>query len=357
MTDRRPTLAVVGATGAVGSALLKVLSVRADIWGEVRLLATRASAGRKLVVRGEDVTVHSLTKKSLRGVDIAVFHVPAEVARQWVPVAAAEGAVVLDGSAAFRMDPEVPLVVPQVNAEALRDRPRGIVASPGCSTLTLLDALEALHERWTLRELVVASYQAASGAGQRGVDRLHDEMGAVAGDRGLGTVAGDVRRTVEDKLGGRPSPFAAPLALNVVPWTGVHAQEGWTSEELEIRDEVRKVLDSPELRVSATCVQVPVVTTHSLAVHATFDEAVDVDEARHALVQAPSVVVMDNPEAPDFPTPADAAGADPTFVGRVRQGLDAPESLEMFVCADNLRKGAALNTVQTAELVAAELTA
>lgn len=354
--NRKPTLAVVGATGAVGTVMLNILSMREDVWGEIRLIASPRSAGKKLRVRGEEVTVVALSEKALEGVDVAMFDVPDEVSREWAPVAAAKGAVAVDNSGAFRMDPDVPLVVPEVNPDAVRDRPRGIIANPNCTTLTMMDVLGALHRRWELTELVVATYQAASGAGQVGVDRLYDELQVVAGDRSLGTVAGDVRRSVGDKLG-EDSPFPAPLALNVVPWAGSARAAGWTSEELKVRNESRKILSLPDLKVSATCVRVPVVTTHSLAVHATFAREVSVDEARQALVQAPSVVVLDDPATGNFPTPADVVGADPTFVGRIRQALDFPNTLEMFVCGDNLRKGAALNTAQIAELIAQELTA
>ncbi len=352
----KPTLAVVGATGAVGTVMLGILSQREDVWGEIRLIASPRSAGKKLKVRGEDVTVVALSEKAFEGVDVAMFDVPDEVSAEWAPIAAAKGAVAVDNSGAFRMDPDVPLVVPEVNPDAIRNRPRGIISNPNCTTLTMMDALGALHARWNLTGLVVASYQAASGAGQPGVDRLYDELQVVAGDRSLGTVAGDVRRAIGDKLGDS-SPFPAPLALNVVPWAGSARDGGWTSEELKVRNESRKILGIPDLKVSATCVRVPVVTTHSLAVHATFDEEVSVEEARHALVQAPSVVVMDDPASANFPTPSDVVGADPTFVGRIRQALDFPNTLEMFVCGDNLRKGAALNTAQIAELVAKELTA
>jgi aspartate-semialdehyde dehydrogenase len=355
--NNRPTLAVVGATGAVGTVMLGILSQREDVWGEIRLIASARSAGKKLRVRGEEVTVVALSEKAFEGVDVAMFDVPDEVSAEWAPVAVAKGAVAVDNSGAFRMDPEVPLVVPEVNPQAVRERPRGIISNPNCTTLTMMDALGALHARWTLQSLVVASYQAASGAGQPGVDRLYDELEVVAGDRSLGTVAGDVRRAVADKLGDGDSPFPAPLALNVVPWAGSAREGGWTSEELKVRNESRKILDIPDLKVSATCVRVPVVTTHSLAVHATFAEQVSVEEARMALVQAPSVVVLDDPESANFPTPADVVGADPTFVGRIRQALDFPNTLELFVCGDNLRKGAALNTAQIAELVARELTA
>jgi aspartate-semialdehyde dehydrogenase len=221
----------------------------------------------------------------------------------------------------------------------------------------MMDALGALHRRWGLTALVVASYQAASGAGQAGIDRLQAELEVVAGDRSLGQQAGDVRRAIADKLGDGPSPFPAPLALNVVPWAGSDTGGGWSSEELKVRNESRKILGIPDLKVSATCVRVPVITTHSLAVHATFEQPITVDDARQALVEAPSVVVVDDRANLEFPTPADSVGADPTFVGRLRQALDFPDTLELFVCGDNLRKGAALNTAQIAELLAAELTA
>ncbi|MGH3496113.1 MAG: aspartate-semialdehyde dehydrogenase [Nocardioidaceae bacterium] len=355
MSGPKPTLAVVGATGAVGTVMLDILSTREDVWGEIRLVASPRSAGRRLRLRGEDVDVLALAPEVFDGVDVAMFDVPDDVSAHWAPIAVEHGAVVVDNSGAFRMDPDVPLVVPEVNGATTRERPKGIISNPNCTTLTMMDALGALHARWNLRALVVASYQAASGAGQAGIDRLYDELEVVAGQRDLGQSAGDVRRALADKLGD-DSPFPAPLALNVVPWAGSAREDGWTSEELKVRDESRKILGIPDLAVSATCVRVPVVTTHSLVVHATFERNVDVDLARRLMVEAPSVVVIDDPDAPDFPTPVDAVGSDPTFVGRVRQALDFPRTLELFVCGDNLRKGAALNTAQIAELVAAELT-
>jgi aspartate-semialdehyde dehydrogenase len=351
----KPTLAVVGATGAVGTVMLDLLSTRENVWGEIRLLASARSAGKVLRCRGEDLVVQELTEESFDGVDVAMFDVPDEVSAKWAPIAASRGAVAVDNSGAFRMDPDVPLVVPEVNPAQVGNRPKGIIANPNCTTLTMMDALGALHARWGLRELVVASYQAASGAGQPGIDRLYDELDVVAGNRSLGQVTGDVRRTVNNKLGDG-SPFPAPLALNVVPWAGSVKDDGWSSEELKVRNESRKILGIPDLKVSATCVRVPVVTTHSLAVHAVFEHDIDVADARQALVEAPSVVVIDDPANGDFPTPADVVGSDPTFVGRLRQALDFPNTLELFVCGDNLRKGAALNTAQIAELVAAELT-
>jgi len=355
MTTTKPTLALIGATGAVGTVMRQILSTREDVWGEIRLVASSRSAGKLLEVRGEQVEVLALAPEVFDGVDVAMFDVPDEVSAQWAPIAAARGVVVVDNSGSFRMDPDVPLVVPEVNAAAARNRPKGIIANPNCTTLTMMDALGALHRRWTLTELVVSSYQAASGAGQPGIDRLYDELQVVGGNRELGQKAGDVRAALADKLGDS-SPFPAPLALNVVPWAGSLKDDGWSSEELKVRNESRKILDIPGLKVSATCVRVPVVTTHSLSVHAVFAEDIDVDAARQALVEAPSVVVLDDPASGEFPTPADVVGADPTFVGRLRQSLDFPNALDLFVCGDNLRKGAALNTAQIAELVARELT-
>src|SRR5689334_13837044 len=317
MSTRKPTLAVVGATGAVGTVMLGILSEREDIWGEIRLIASARSAGKLLTVRGEQVAVQAISPEAFDGVDIAMFDVPDEISAQWGPIAAERGAVVVDNSGAFRMDPDVPLVVPEVNADAARNRPKGIISNPNCTTLTMIDALGALHRQWTLTELVVASYQAASGAGQPGIDRLHDELEVVAGDRSLGSTAGDVRRALEAKLGDGPSPFPAPLALNVIPWAGSRKDDGWTSEELKVRNESRKILGIPDLKVSATCVRVPVVTTHSLAVHATFEQGITVAEARQALEAAPSIVVVDDPETLQFPTPNDTVGQDPTYVGRL----------------------------------------
>jgi aspartate-semialdehyde dehydrogenase len=346
----RPTLAVVGATGAVGTVMLDLLSTRENVWGEIRLIASPRSAGRRLPVRGGETEVTVLSEDAFDGVDVAMFDVPDEVSAAWVPVAAARGAVCVDNSGAFRMDPEVPLVVPEVNPADAARRPKGIIANPNCTTLSLIVAVGALHRAFGLEELIVASYQAASGAGQAGIDTLYGQLDKLAGTRSLGQRAGDLRGTVGD-LG----PFPAPLALNVVPWAGSLRDEGWTSEELKIRNESRKILGLPSLRVNATCVRVPVVTTHSVAVHARFSRPVGRAAAWDTLRAAPGVVLCDDPSRGEFPTPADVVGTDPTWVGRVRESLDDPNGIEFFVCGDNLRKGAALNTAQIAELVAAEL--
>jgi aspartate-semialdehyde dehydrogenase len=346
----RPVLAIVGATGAVGTVMRSIVSERADIWAEVRLVASARSAGRRLPVRGADVEVQALTPEVFDGVDLAMFDVPDEVSAEWAPVAAARGVVVIDKSGAFRMDPRVPLVVPEVNPGAAFDRPKGIISVPNCTTLSLIVALAALHRAFGLRELVAASYQAASGAGQAGTDALYDQLTKVAGNRTLGQRPGDVRAVV-----GAGGPFGAPLALNVVPWAGSVRDEGWSSEELKIRNETRKILGMPDLKITATCVRVPVITGHSLALHAVFGREVSREEAHDVLRESPGVVLVDDPARGEYPTPADVAGLDPTLVGRVRQSMDDPCALELFVSGDNLRKGAALNAAQIAELLAPTL--
>ncbi|MFZ9441685.1 MAG: aspartate-semialdehyde dehydrogenase [Candidatus Nanopelagicaceae bacterium] len=344
----KPTLAVVGATGAVGTVMLDILSTRENVWGEIRLIASARSAGKKLMCRGEELTVVALTPEAFDGVDVAMFDVPDEVSAEWGPIAAARGAVVVDNSGAFRMDKDVPLVVPEVNPGDIKKRPKGIISNPNCTTLSMIVAVGALHREYTVKELVVASYQAASGAGQSGIDTLLAQLNEVAG-KDLGSVAGDVRKAISD-LG----PFPAPLAMNVIPWAGSLKDEGYTSEELKVRNESRKILGISDLRVFATCVRVPVITTHSLAVHAVFEKKVTREGAQGILKSAPGVNLVDNPEKKEFPTPADVVGTDPTWVGRVRASADDPHTLDFFVCGDNLRKGAALNTAQIAELVAQE---
>lgn len=355
MAMDKPVLALVGATGAVGTTMIEIIDSRESVpWGEIRLIASARSAGKVLRVRGQDITVLELKPEVFDGVDIAMFDVPDEVSAEWAPIAASRGAIAVDNSGAFRMDPEVPLVVPEVNPEKVTERPKGIIANPNCTTLSMMAAMGALHREFGLEALVVSSYQAASGAGQPGIDQLQAELSAVAG-KDLGKAAGDVAAVLTEAgipVGG-DSPFPAPLVLNVVPWAGSLKDDGWSSEELKVRNESRKILGIPELKVSATCVRVPVVTTHALAIHATFSSEVSVDAARKVLGAQPTIVVKDDPAAGEWPTPADAVGGDPTVVGRIRQSLDFPNTLELFVCGDNLRKGAALNTYEVAETVAA----
>jgi aspartate-semialdehyde dehydrogenase len=328
--------------------MLDILSKRKDVYGEIRLIASARSAGKKLICRGEELTVVALSPEAFEGIDIAMFDVPDEVSKEWAPIAASKGAVVVDNSGAFRMDDQVPLVVPEVNPEQIKNRPKGIISNPNCTTLSMIVAMGALHNQYGLKELVVASYQAASGAGQPGLDILREQMNLVANTRS-GDVAGDSRKVIKDF-----GPFSAPLALNVIPWAGSLKEDGYSSEELKVRNESRKILGLKNLKVSATCVRVPVLTTHSLAVHAIFDKEVSRQVAQDVLKNAAGVELVDDPENHKFPTPADVVGTDPTWVGRVRKSLDDPNAIDLFVCGDNLRKGAALNTAQIAELVAAE---
>ena len=346
--SKKPSLAVVGATGAVGTVMLDILSKRKDVYGEIRLIASARSAGKKLVCRGEELTVVALSPEAFEGIDIAMFDVPDEVSLEWAPIAASKGCVVVDNSGAFRMDDQVPLVVPEVNPEQVKNRPKGIISNPNCTTLSMIVAMGALHKEYVLKELVVASYQAASGAGQSGLDILRKQISEVA-NTAVGDTAGDVRKVITDN-----GPFPAPLALNVIPWAGSLKQDGYSSEELKVRNESRKILGLKDLKVSATCVRVPVLTTHSLAVHAIFSKEVSRQVAQDVLKNAAGVELVDDPENHKFPTPADVVGTDPTWVGRVRKSLDDPMALDLFVCGDNLRKGAALNTAQIAELVALE---
>jgi aspartate-semialdehyde dehydrogenase len=346
--SKKPSLAVVGATGAVGTVMLDILSTRKNVYGEIRLIASARSAGKILKCRGEELTVVALTPEAFEGIDIAMFDVPDEISKEWAPIAASKGAVVVDNSGAFRMDDQVPLVVPEVNPDEIKNRPKGIISNPNCTTLSMIVAMGALHKQYGLKELVVASYQAASGAGQSGLDILREQINLIA-NTNSGDMAGDSRKVIKDF-----GPFPAPLALNVIPWAGSLKEDGYSSEELKVRNESRKILGVKNLRVSATCVRVPVLTTHSLAVHAIFEKEVSRSVAQDVLKNAAGVELVDDPENHKFPTPADVVGTDPTWVGRVRKSLDDPNAIDLFVCGDNLRKGAALNTAQIAELVAAE---
>src|SRR4030095_579262 len=241
-----------------------------------------------------------------------MFDVPDEVSLEWAPVAVSRGVTVVDNSAAFRMEQDVPLVVPEVNKGAMVRRPRGIIANANCTTMAMIMAIAPLHREYGLRELVLASYQAVSGAGQIGVDILHDQLSKVAGDRQLGSRPGNVRKAIGDALG----PVPAALALNVVPWSGSLVADGWSSEELKMRNESRKILRLPDLKVSATCVRVPVVTGHSIAVHAVFGSELHAEGARGVLRNAPGVILVDDPAAGEFPMPIDAGGPRTAVGGR-----------------------------------------
>ncbi len=353
--SKKPNIALVGATGAVGTVMVDIFNNRENIWGEIRLIASARSAGKKITVHGEELTVVALTPEAFDGIDIAMFDVPDEVSEIWAPIAAERGAIAIDNSGAFRMNDQVPLVVPEVNPEQAKNRPLGIISNPNCTTLTMMAAMGALHRKWILKELVVSSYQAVSGAGAAGIDRLAAELAVVGSNASLGSVSGDVAAALETAgVGLFDSPWSSPIALNVIPFAGSLKAGGHSSEEMKVRDESRKILGIKDLKVAASCVRVPVQVSHSLAVHATFANPLTVEEVREVLEQQPSIRVMDDPANGVFPTPNFVAGQDPTFVGRIRQSLDFTNSIELFVVGDNLRKGAALNTYEIAELVAKE---
>ena len=278
----RPSLAVVGATGAVGTVMLDLLSTREDVWGEIRLIASARSAGRRLTVRGRETEVVALSEDAFDGIDVAMFDVPDEVSAQWAPSRPPAAPWPSTTRAPSGWTPRSRWWCRRSTRSTLAIRPKGIVSNPNCTTLSLIVAVGALHRAFGLEEMVVASYQAASGAGEAGIDTLYAQLDKVAGTRLLGQRTGDVRAAIGD-LG----PFPAPLAMNVVPWAGSLKADGWSSEELKIRNESRKILGLPELKISATCVRVPVVTTHSVAVHATFAQPVSREEAWRVLRMAP----------------------------------------------------------------------
>lgn len=352
MAEQGATLAVVGATGLVGRALLALLPTGRDVWGEVRLFASCASTDVSVGHPGREQRVHELSDEAFAGVDVAVFAVPPHVALEWAPRAVAAGAVVVDSSGAFEVQEGVPLVVSEINPAAAKrySGGAGVIASPNATTLTLVNMLASLNSRWRLQELVVSTYQAVSDVGSVGVQRLYDEVNELGGDRSIGQYPGDVRRKLSELQG--ESPFPGPIAFNVVPWVGGEGDGRSSQEELEVRRELRELLQAPSLKVATTCVRVPVATSHSMTVHATFEQRMHRAEVVDALTQdANSVVVLDDPPSGEWPTPTDVVGADPIFVGRVRQLEDFPRSIELFVCGDNLRKGSALNLLEIAELV------
>ncbi|MDQ4058541.1 MAG: aspartate-semialdehyde dehydrogenase [Actinomycetota bacterium] len=336
---------LVGATGAVGTEILKILEQSHYGIDEVIPVASPRSVGRRLSFRSFEIEVRALEAQVFDGVDVALFDVADELSAQWAPVAAARGAVVVDNSAAFRMDKDVPLVVPEINPEQAAHRPKGIIASPNCSTLAMVVPLMPLHREWTVNRLVLSTYQAVSGSGQSGTEELVEQTQLVAKDPDAVREgrAGDILKGGET--------FVHPIALNVIPKCGTVREYGYTSEELKLCYETRKIMGIPDLRATATCVRVPVVAGHGVAVHAEFDDEVSVERARDLLEGAPGVELADEVENQDYPTPLRAANQDPCYVGRIRKDLFDERALEFFSVADNLRKGAALNTVQVAELL------
>ena len=326
---------IVGATGLVGSMIREILAERNFPIAQLRLFASARSAGKEL----DGVVVEDAATADFAGLDIVLFSAGGSTSRELAPKAAAAGAIVIDNSSAWRSDPEVPLVVAEVNPEALDNLPKGIVANPNCTTMAAMPVLKPLHVEAGLKKLVVSTYQAVSGAGVAGIDILARQSAHV-GDRAAELAQGGHEGVVP-----AAEKWAVPMAYNVVPLNYVLEEDGYTEEELKLRDESRKILNIPGLPVSGTCVRVPVFTGHSLSINAEFERPLSPERALELLGSAPGVVVC------DVPNPLEATGQDPVFVGRVRRDPTAESGLALFVVGDNLRKGAALNAVQIAEVL------
>jgi aspartate-semialdehyde dehydrogenase len=335
-----PHVGIVGATGLVGEMMRQILAERGFPVASLRLFASARSAGKKLWWKGAEVTVEDAATADYAGLDIVFFSAGGDTSRELAPKVAAAGAVVIDNSSAWRSDPDAPLVVSEVNPEALADIPKGIVANPNCTTMAAMPVLGPLHRAAGLKRLVVSTYQAASGAGVAGIEVLERQL--KAGGDNIAALAKD-----GSAVPLKAEKWAVPLAYNVVPFNYRLAEEGYTEEEVKLRDETRKILGIPGLPVSGTCVRVPVFTGHSLSINAEFERPLSPEAATALLADAPGVVLA------DVPNPLAASGKDPVFVGRIRADPTVEHGLALFVTGDNLRKGAALNAVQIAEALCA----
>lgn len=349
ISDSGLSVAVVGATGQVGAVMLEILAERSFPIRELRLFATARSAGTAVEFGGETIIVEDVATADAAGIDVALFSAGATGSRAHAPRFAEAGAVVIDNSSAWRMDPDVPLVVSEVNPHAAVNPPKGIIANPNCTTMAAMPVLKPLHEAAGLERLIVSTYQAVSGSGLAGAQEL---LGQVEGVLAQGHTL-DLVHDGSAVDFPQPEKYVAPIAFDVIPLAGNLVDDGdnETDEEKKLRNESRKILELPGLRVAGTCVRVPVFTGHSLSIHAEFRDDITPDRAREILASAPGVVLE------EVPTPLQAAGNDPSYVGRIRADQSAPEGkgLVLFISNDNLRKGAALNAVQIAELVAARL--
>jgi len=335
-------IGIVGATGQVGSVMRHILAERQFPVDELRMFASARSAGRPVDWQGTQITVENAATADYAGLDIVLFSAGKGTSKELAPKVAAAGAVVIDNSSAWRMDPDVPLVVAEVNPHAAANRPKGIIANPNCTTMAAMPVLRPLHDEASLLAMIAATYQAVSGAGLNGVAELDEQVRKVADGAAALTFSGSA---VEFPA---PKQFTQPIAFNVLPLAGSIVDDGSyeTDEEQKLRNESRKILEIPGLKVSGTCVRVPVFTGHSLQLNLRFARPISVARARELLADAPGVVLT------DVPTPLQAAGADPSFVGRIRVDETVDNGLALFLANDNLRKGAALNAVQIAELLA-----
>ncbi|MBZ0169604.1 semialdehyde dehydrogenase [Candidatus Methylomirabilis lanthanidiphila] len=335
MTERTFTVAVAGATGAVGETMLRLLEERNFPVRRLRLLASERSAGTSLTFRGEEIKVERLSETSFQGVEIALFSAGATRSQEFAPAAVKAGAVVIDNSSAFRMDPHIPLIVPEINPDALAGyRARGIIANPNCTTIVMVMPLKPLHDYGRIRRVIATSYQAVSGAGAKGIEEL--------------------RRQTLAWASGKPieiSAFPKQIAFNVIPHIDVFQPNGYTKEELKLVFETRKILGDESIGVSPTTVRVPVFTAHSVAINVETERRIEVDKAKELLSTMPGLVVFDEPEAGRYPVPLLAAGKDECFVGRIRADLSNDHAINLWVVGDQLRKGAALNAIQIAELL------
>lgn len=333
MTERDYRVAVVGATGAVGTMMIKVLEERNFPVSTLKALASARSVGKKVSFGGKVVSVEELTERSFEGIQLALFSAGAGVSRRFAPIAAQAGCVVVDNSSAFRMDPDVPLVVPEVNPHALRGH-KGIIANPNCSTIQMVVALKPIHDAAKIKRIVVTTFQAVSGTGQKAVFELEAQVNAL--------------------IQGRPLPRAVyphQIAYNCLPHIGAFLDSGYTEEEMKMVNETRKIFEDPSIQVCATTVRVPVYYGHSESVAVETRRPLSAGEARALLEKAEGVVVVDDPLQNRYPMPLDAAGRDETFVGRIRQDISVENGLVLWVVADNIRKGAATNAVQIAEIL------
>ncbi len=324
-------VAIVGATGLVGQEFIKVLEQRNFPTTSIQLLASERSVGKRLFVAHQEIEVKETVPESFKGIDIALFSAGAEISRYFSPIAAQSGAVVVDNSSAFRTVDTVPLVVPEVNPEDIK-RHKGIIANPNCSTIQMVVALYPLHKVNPIKRIVAATYQAVSGTGSAAVDELTAQAKQVL----------DGQTTI-------PHVYPHQIAFNVLPEIDVFLDNGYTKEEWKLVEETRKIMHAEDIAISATCVRVPVFTGHSIAVNIEFSQPMSPEEARRILAQAPGVKIMDDPVISLYPQPWSAAGTDEVFIGRIRRDASRPDGLVMWIVADNLRKGAALNTVQIAE--------
>ena len=324
-------VAVVGATGLVGQEFIKILEQRDFPMASIRLLASDRSAGKKLPVNNQEIEVEETVPDSFEGIDIALFSAGAEISRHFSPVAAQKGAVVVDNSAAFRMEPDVPLVVPEINPGDIKWH-KGIIANPNCSTIQMVVALYPLHKVNPIKRIIVDTYQAVSGTGSPAIEELRAQARQVL--EGQPTV---------------PHVYPHQIAFNVLPEIDVFLDNGYTKEEWKMVEETRKIMHADAIAISATCVRVPVLVGHSEAIHVEFSQPMSPDDAERILAQAPGIKLLDDTTISLYPQPWAAAGTDEVFVGRIRQDVSNPNSLAIWVVADNLRKGAALNTIQIAE--------